>query len=117
VRKGAELQKHRMMGNTMIGLGLWRLLLFTIESTHYATQFLSSTTQSQTQKTKEPKMLTARELADKAGCRLQIAGPSSVAITPDVYRTVKQAGIRAQHQRFGPLSGQSEVLTTSMSER
>jgi len=117
VRKGAELQKHRMMGNTMIGLGLRRLLRFTIESTHYATRFLSLTTRSQAENSKEPKLLTASELGGEAGCHLQIAGPSSVAITPDVYRTVKQAGIRAQHQRFGPLSGQSEVLTTSTSER
>jgi len=48
-------------------------------------------------------MLTARELADKAGCYLQIPGHSSVAITADVYRTVKQGEIKAEHQRFGPL--------------
>jgi len=102
-RKGAALQQHRMTRNTMIGLGLRRLLLFTIESTHYATHFLSSTTRSQTQKTKEPKMLTARELADKAGCHLRIPGHGSVAITAAIYRTVKQDEIRAEHQRFGPL--------------
>jgi len=50
-------------------------------------------TQSQTQKTKEPKLLTAGELAEKAGCHLQIAGHGSVAITADVYRTVEQDGL------------------------
>ncbi len=65
-------------------------------------------TQSQTQKAKEPKLLTARELGGKAGCHLQIAGPSSVAITADVYRTVKQDEIRAEHERFGPLAGPGE---------
>jgi len=55
-------------------------------------------------------MVTARELAQKAGCHLQIAGPSSVAITADVYRTVKHDEIRAEHQRFGPLGRQSPKL-------
>jgi len=61
-------------------------------------------TQSQTQKTKEPKLLTASELPEKAGCYLQIPGHSSAAIAADVYRTVKQDEIKAEHQRFGPLS-------------
>jgi len=45
------------------------------------------TTQSQTERTEEPKLLTASELAEKAGCHLRIPGHSSVAITADVYRT------------------------------
>ena len=38
------------------------------------------TTQTQTEKTEEPKLLTASELADKAGCYLQILRRSAVAL-------------------------------------
>ena len=34
----------------------------------------------------------------------KILGHSSVAITADAYRTVKQDEIKAEHGRFGPLS-------------
>jgi len=35
----------------------------------------------------------------------KILGHSSVAITADVYRTVKQDEIREEHQKYSPLSG------------
>jgi len=47
----------------------------------------------------------------------RILRKNSMAIAADVYRTVKQDEIRAEHQRYGPLGGQSEVLTTSTGER
>jgi len=51
----------------------------------------------------------------RGGAKLEVVskilGHSSVAITADVYRTVKQDEIKAEHQRFGPLGGEGEVLT------
>ena len=46
----------------------------------------------------------------------KILGHSSVAITADVYRTVKQDEIKAEHQRFGPLGEQSQVLTRTTND-
>jgi len=45
----------------------------------------------------------------RGGAKLEVVskilGHSSVAITADVYRTVKQDEIREEHGRFGPLGG------------
>jgi len=40
----------------------------------------------------------------------KILGHSSVGITLDVYRTVTQGEVKAEHARFGPLSENDEVL-------